>query len=380
MVFFGYIFVSILRSVSCNTRFILLNLYFFKSFVTVQLTGKIAADAEVFFVKTAVFPVYLSPFAFLGSVDMEIEVIAGLILLSVFVVVILVKSAVVVPNQSAYIVERLGKFHEVLYAGFHILVPFIDVIAYKRSLKEQVLDVPKQTCITRDNVSVDIDGVLYLQIIIPEKSAYGISDFEWGAIQLAQTSLRSVIGKLELDRTFEERNRINQEVIEALDAATSPWGVKVLRYEIRDITPPTTVMQAMEKQMRAEREKRAAIAQSEGEMQSKINLAEGEKQAAIAQSEGEKQALINKAEGEAEQIRMVATATAQGLRVIGEQMGSGEGVAAAQLRLAEAYIEQFGHLAKAGNTLIIPQTLSDAAGIVSSLTKIIKKDEGLNRS
>ncbi|MBQ7607757.1 MAG: paraslipin [Desulfovibrionaceae bacterium] len=310
---------------------------------------------------------------------MHLEAIVGLGLLAFFVIIVLAKSAVVVPNQSAYIVERLGKFHQVLYAGFHILVPFIDVIAYRRSLKEQVLDVPKQTCITRDNVSVDIDGVLYLQIIVPEKSAYGISDFEWGAIQLAQTSLRSVIGKLELDRTFEERNRINQDVIEALDSATSPWGVKVLRYEIRDITPPSTVMQAMEKQMRAEREKRAAIAQSEGEMQSKINLAEGEKQAAIAKSEGEKQALINNAEGEAEQIRMVAQATAQGLKVIGEQMSTGEGISAAQLRLAEAYIEQFGHLAKAANTLIIPQTLSDAGSVVAALTKIIKKDEGLNR-
>lgn len=197
-----------------------------------------------------------------------------LFLLAVLVIIVLIKTAVVVPNQSAYVVERLGKFHKVLYAGFHLLLPFVDVVAYKRSLKEQVLDVPKQTCITRDNVSVDIDGVLYLQVITPEKSAYGISDYEWGAIQLAQTSLRSVIGKLELDKTFEERTRINQEVVEALDAATAPWGVKVLRYEIRDITPPATVMEAMEKQMRAEREKRATIAESEGEMQSQINRAE----------------------------------------------------------------------------------------------------------
>lgn len=178
-------------------------------------------------------------------------------------VILLMRALIIVPNRSAYVVERLGKFRGVLHAGFHVLIPFFDRVAYKRSLKEQVLDVPKQTCITRDNVSVDIDGVLYLQIITPEKSAYGISDYEWGAIQLAQTALRSAIGKLELDRTFEERTRINQEVVEALDAATSPWGVKVLRYEIRDITPPSSVMQAMEKQMRAEREKRAVIAQSE---------------------------------------------------------------------------------------------------------------------
>ena len=300
-----------------------------------------------------------------------------LFLLAVLVIIILIKTAVVVPNQSAYVVERLGKFHKVLYAGFHLLLPFVDVVAYKRSLKEQVLDVPKQTCITRDNVSVDIDGVPYLQVITPEKSAYGISDYEWGAIQLAQTSLRSVIGKLELDKTFEERTRINQEVVEALDAATAPWGVKVLRYEIRDITPPATVMEAMEKQMRAEREKRATIAESEGEMQSQINRAEGAKAAAIAQSEGQKQAIINQAEGEAAQIRTVATATAEGLRIVGDQLGN-DGVAAAQLRLAEAYINEFGKLAKTGNSMIIPADVADAAGMVATMTKIIKPGQGLS--
>lgn len=300
-----------------------------------------------------------------------------LFLLAVLVIIVLIKTAVVVPNQSAYVVERLGKFHKVLYAGFHLLLPFVDVVAYKRSLKEQVLDVPKQTCITRDNVSVDIDGVLYLQVITPEKSAYGISDYEWGAIQLAQTSLRSVIGKLELDKTFEERTRINQEVVEALDAATAPWGVKVLRYEIRDITPPATVMEAMEKQMRAEREKRATIAESEGEMQSQINRAEGAKAAAIAQSEGQKQAIINQAEGEAAQIRTVATATAEGLRIVADQLGN-DGVAAAQLRLAEAYINEFGKLAKTGNSMIIPADVADAAGMVATMTKIIKPGQGLS--
>lgn len=302
-----------------------------------------------------------------------------LIILALFIVIVLIKTAVVVPNQTAYVVERLGKFHKVLYAGFHLLVPFLDVAAYKRILKEQVLDVPKQTCITRDNVSVDIDGVLYLQIITPEKSAYGISDYEWGAIQLAQTSLRSVIGTLELDKTFEERTRINQEVVEALDAATAPWGVKVLRYEIRDITPPRTVMEAMEKQMRAEREKRAAIAQSEGEMQSQINLAEGAKKAAIAQSEGQKQAMINQAEGEAAQIRTVALATAEGLKIVGEQLGN-DGVAAAQLRLAEEYISEFGNLAKSGNTMIIPSDIADVSSMVASITKIIKSGQGLSSS
>ena len=304
---------------------------------------------------------------------------AWILFLAVFFVVVLVKTAVVVPNQSAFVVERLGKFHKVLYAGFHILVPFIDVTAYKRSLKEQVLDVPKQTCITRDNVSVDVDGVLYLQVITPEKSAYGISDYEWGAVQLAQTSLRSVIGKLELDRTFEERSRINQEVVEALDAATAPWGVKVLRYEIRDITPPKTVMEAMEKQMRAEREKRAVIAQSEGEMQSQINLAEGAKKAAIAKSEGDKQAVINQADGEAAQIRTVATATAEGLRIVGQELG-GDGTSAAQLRLAEAYIAQFGNLAQQGTNLIIPANVADAAGMVAAVTKIIRADQGFGKA
>jgi regulator of protease activity HflC (stomatin/prohibitin superfamily) len=279
---------------------------------------------------------------------------------------------VVVPNQSAYVVARLGKFNNVLYAGFHLLVPFVDRVAYKRSLKEQVLDVPKQTCITRDNVSVKVDGVIYLQVITPEKSAYGISDYEWGAVQLAQTSLRSVMGKLELDRTFEERAKINQEVVEALDAATAPWGVKVLRYEIRDITPPRTVMEAMEKQMRAEREKRAAIAQSEGEMQAQINKSEGEKQALINKSEGEKQAMKNKAEGESAQITLVANATAAGIRVVAEQLERANGITAAQLRIAESYIAQFGKLAKAGNTMIIPADVANVAGMVATMTSIIK--------
>ena len=287
-------------------------------------------------------------------------------------VVVIIKSAVVVPNQLAYVVERLGKFNKVLYAGFHILVPFVDRVAYRRSLKEQVLDVPKQTCITRDNVSVDVDGVIYLQVITPEKSAYGISDYEWGAVQLAQTSLRSVMGKLELDRTFEERAKINQEVVEALDAATAPWGVKVLRYEIRDITPPRTVMEAMEKQMRAEREKRAAIAQSEGEMQAQINRSEGEKQALINKSEGEKQAIKNKAEGESAQITIVANATAEGIRMVAAQLAQANGITAAQLRIAESYIEQFGKLAKAGNTMIIPADAANIAGMVATMTSIVK--------
>ena len=290
-----------------------------------------------------------------------------LVVLALFVIIVLFKTALVVPNQEAVVVERLGKFHAVMYAGFHILIPFIDAVSYRRSLKEDVLDVPKQTCITKDNVSVDIDGVLYLQVINPEKSAY-----MFGAVQLAQTALRSAIGKLELDRTFEERNTINQEVISALDAATAPWGIKVLRYEIRDITPPSGVMQAMEKQMRAEREKRALIAQSEGEMQARINMAEGAKAAAIAESEGKLQAMKNQAEGDAVLIRAVAQATADGLRLVGDEMRQEGGREAANLRIAENYIEQFGQLAKTNNTMILPTDLANLSGLVASLTSVIK--------
>ena len=304
--------------------------------------------------------------------------VSGAILL--LVIIFLSRCVAIVPTQSAYIVERLGKFRGVLHAGFHVLIPFFDRVAYRRSLKEQVLDVPEQTCITRDNVSVSIDGVLFLQVLSPEKSAYGISDYEWGAIQLAQTALRSAIGKLEMDKTFEERARINQEVVEALDDATAAWGVKVLRYEIRDITPPASVMEAMEKQMRAEREKRAVIAQSEGNMQSQINLAEGAKAAAIAESEGLKQAMINKAEGEAAQIRTVAQATADGLDAVAMRLDAQGGVAAAQLRLAEAYVEKFGELAKKGTTTIIPANVGDVAGMVATLTQILRPGEGLSNA
>lgn len=296
-----------------------------------------------------------------------------LLVFALFVMLVLFKTALVVPNQQAVIIERLGKFHAVFYAGFHILIPFIDTVAYRRSLKEEVLDVPKQTCITRDNVGVDIDGILYLQVVAPEKSAYGISNYMVGSVQLAQTALRSAIGKLELDRTFEERSTINQEVVAALDVATSPWGVKVLRYEIRDITPPTGVMQAMEKQMRAEREKRAVIAQSEGDMQARINQAEGAKAAAIAESEGRLQAIKNQAEGDAVLIQKVADATASGLRVVAQEMDGAGGLAAANLRVAENYLSQFGNLAKTTNTMIMPMDVANVAGLVATLTQVVKK-------
>lgn len=298
----------------------------------------------------------------------------SLIVLGVFavlVVVILLKTALVVPNQQAVIVERLGKFHGVMYAGFHILIPFVDSVAYRRSLKEEVVDVPKQTCITRDNVSVDIDGVLYIQVVTPEKSAYGISNYLLASVQLAQTTLRSAIGKLELDRTFEERTTINQEVIGALDLATAPWGIKVLRYEIRDIAPTAGVMEAMEKQMRAEREKRAIIAQSEGDMQARINEAEGYKTAVIAESEGKLQAQKNQAEGDAVLIAMVADATAEALRNVAVAIQNDGGMQAANLRIAESYVTQFGELAKTNNTMILPMDLANISGIVSSLTSVM---------
>lgn len=299
--------------------------------------------------------------------------LVAVIALAAVVIFLVANCAFVVPNQAAFIVERLGKYHATMYAGFHFRIPIFDRIAYKRSLKEEVLDVPKQTCITKDNVSVDIDGVLYLQVINPEKSSYGISNYVTGSVQLAQTALRSAIGKLVLDRTFEERSTINQEVIAALDAATEPWGLKVLRYEIRDIAPPATVMQAMEKQMRAEREKRAVIAESEGEMQAQKNRAEGAKVASIAKSEGEMQAQKNKAEGEATLIRTVAEATAEGLRMVAEELGSEKGLQAANLRIAENYLERFGNLAKTNNTMILPTNIADVASMVATVTSVLKQ-------
>ena len=293
--------------------------------------------------------------------------------LAVVVMVLLVKTAVVVPQRSEFIVERLGKYSKTLGAGFHILFPFLDKVAYKRSLKEEVMDIPSQDCITTDNVSVSVDGVLYLQVIDSRLSAYGIDDYRLAASQLAQTSLRSVIGKIELDRTFEERENLNQRVVAAIDEAAQNWGVKVLRYEIKDITPPQTVMDAMEKQMRAEREKRAAIATSEGDRQARINRAEGLKKEAIEVSEGEKQKRINEAEGAAKEIELVAAATAEGIRKIAESLSLAGGETAANLRVAEKYIAEFGKLAKENNTMIIPSNLSDVSSIVATAMSVIKE-------
>ena len=293
---------------------------------------------------------------------------------AIVVILIIFKTAVVVPQQSAYVIESLGKYSRTLRAGFHVLIPFIESAAYKHSLKELAFDIPEQVCITNDNVQVGVDGVLYLQVLDPERASYGITDYGFAISQLAQTTLRSEIGKIALDRTFEERAMINSNVVSELDKASDPWGVKVLRYEIKNINPPQDVLSAMEKQMRAEREKRAVILTSEGERDAKINEAEGEKQRVIKESEANKQLQINEAEGEAEAILAVATATAKGLYRVAQSLVSEGGDSAMQLRVAEAYIAQFGNLAKEGNTLIVPSNLSDIASMIALATTIAKKD------
>jgi regulator of protease activity HflC (stomatin/prohibitin superfamily) len=292
--------------------------------------------------------------------------------IALLILITLLNTARIVPQKKAYIVERLGKYAKTLNAGFHILVPFLDRIAYKHSLKEQAVDVPPQTCITRDNIAVEVDGVLYLQVVDPVKASYGIEDYLFALSQLAQTTMRSEIGKLELDRTFEEREMINGAIIEAVDKASDPWGVKVTRYEIKNIHPPQSVKDALEKQMRAEREKRAAIAESEGQRQAKINVAEGVKQEAIKHSEGEKMRRINEAEGRAREIELVAIATAEGLRKIALQINEPGGVEAVNLRVAEQYVREFGNLAKTNNTVIIPSTLSDVGGMVAAANSLLE--------
>ena len=293
------------------------------------------------------------------------------IVLAAIVIVLLIKTAVIVPQRSEYIIERLGKYSQSLGAGFHILIPFLDKVAYKRSLKEEVLDIASQDCITTDNVSVSVDGVLYLQVMDSKLSAYGIDNYRIAASQLAQTSLRSVIGKIELDRTFEERESLNQRVVAAIDEAAQNWGIKVLRYEIKDITPPKTVMDAMEKQMRAEREKRATIATSEGDRQSRINRAEGLKKEAIEVSEGEKQKRINEAEGQAKEIELVALATADGIKKVAESLSLTGGETAANLRVAEKYVAEFGKLAKENNTMIIPSNMADISSMVATVMSVL---------
>jgi regulator of protease activity HflC (stomatin/prohibitin superfamily) len=291
--------------------------------------------------------------------------------LALLVIVTIAKAALVVPQQSAYVVERLGRYHGTLAAGFHVLLPFVDVIRYRHSLKEAAIDIPAQVCITRDNVQVGVDGVLYLKVLNPERASYGIADFLFAISQLAQTTLRSEIGKIDLDKTFEERTNINMAVVSELDKASEPWGVKVLRYEIKNITPPQDVLAAMEKQMRAEREKRAVILTSEGARDAAVNTADGAKQEVIKASEARKQQQINEAEGQAAAILAVATATAEGIRRVADALQVAGGTEAMQLRVAEQYITQFGELAKASNTLVLPANAADVGSMITMAMQIV---------
>ena len=304
----------------------------------------------------------------LGSGPILTIILVGVLL---FALIIFFKTIRIVPQKMAYIVERLGKYYTTLEAGFHILVPFIDKVAYKHTLKEQALDVPPQDCITKDNIMVEVDGILYMQVIDPQKASYGIRDYQFASVQLAQTTMRSVMGKLDLDRTFEERESINSEIVDAVDRASDPWGVKVTRYEVKNIVPPKSIKDAMEKHMRAEREKRATIAESEGDRQARINRAEGEKKEMIARSEGEKQKRINEAEGRAIEIQRVAEATAKGIREIASAINEKGGVNAVNLRIAEQYLDEFGKLAKTNNSIIIPSNLSDIAGMIKAAASVI---------
>jgi regulator of protease activity HflC (stomatin/prohibitin superfamily) len=293
--------------------------------------------------------------------------------IAILVIIVIAKTAVVVPQQSAYVVERLGRYAGTLDAGFHFLVPFIDVLRYKHSLKEQALDIPEQVCITRDNVQVGVDGVIYLKVLNPERASYGVQDYFFAISQLAQTTLRSEVGKIDLDRTFEERAHINSQVVSELDKASEPWGVKVLRYEIKNIIPPKDVLSAMEKQMRAEREKRAVILTSEGERDARINEAEGEKQQVIKASEAARQRQINEAEGQAQAILAVAGATAEGLRRVAEVIQNPGGREAVQLRVAEQWVGEFGNIAKTTNTVIIPAPMGDVSGMIATAMSVLQE-------
>src|SRR6266403_388461 len=304
---------------------------------------------------------------------LEVSISYAFIVVAVLVVIAIFKTATVVPQQSAYVIEYLGKYSRTIQAGFHILIPFFERIAYRHSLKEIAIDIAEQICITRDNVQVGVDAVLYMQVLDPHLASYGITNFGFAISQLAQTTLRSEIGKIELDRTFEARGQINTNVVSELDKASSPWGVKVLRYEIKNITPPKDVLSAMEKQMRAEREKRAVVLTSEGERDAKINQAEGDKQRVIKASEASKQQQINEADGQAAAILAVASATAEGLRKVGGALTERGGIEAMQLRIGEEYLRQFGKLAKESTTLIVPGNLSDLASVVTMATSIVRK-------
>ena len=310
--------------------------------------------------------------ALLAVTPREITVTVILVGLLILAVIIFIKTIRIVPQKQAFIIERLGKYSTTLEAGFHVLFPFLDKVAYRHTLKEQAVDVPPQQCITKDNIAVEVDGILYMQVVDPKKASYGISNYSFASTQLAQTTMRSVMGKLDLDKTFEERDVINSAIVSAVDKASDPWGVKVTRYEVKNIMPPQSIKDAMEKQMRAEREKRANIAESEGDRQAKINRAEGDRQEMIARSEGEKQRRINEAEGRAVEIQRVAEATANGIREIAAAINEKGGVNAVNLRVAEQYLNEFGKLAKTNNSIIIPTNLADIAGVIKSAASVIK--------
>ncbi len=308
---------------------------------------------------------------------MEIVMGSSIVTLALFIVavIIIVKTIRVVPQQHALVIERWGKFHAVLEPGLNFVVPIVDRVAYRHDLREIPLDVPSQICITKDNTQLQVDGILYFQVTDPRLASYGSSNYVVAITQLAQTTLRSVIGRMELDRTFEERDHINAQVVEALDLAAANWGVKVLRYEIKDLTPPKEILHAMQAQITAEREKRAVIATSEGRQQEQINLAAGARAAAIAQSEGVKQAEINTAQGQAAAILSIAEANAKAIRQVAEAISSPGGMSAVNLKVAEQYVAAFGNLAKTGNTLIVPSNLADLATLVTSVTTMFKAQE-----
>jgi len=290
----------------------------------------------------------------------------------VVAIIFVIMALKVVPQQNSWVIERLGRFHAALLPGLNIVIPFVDRVAYKHMLKEVPLDVPSQICITRDNTQLQVDGILYFQVTDPKLASYGTSDYVLAITQLAQTTLRSAIGKMELDKTFEEREHINSAVVAALDEAASSWGVKVLRYEIKDLTPPKEILHAMQAQITAEREKRALIAASEGRKQEQINIATGQREASIQRSEGEKQAAINNAQGEAEAIKAVASATAQAIQQVALAIQSPGGMDAVNLKVAEKYVEAFGKVAKEGNTLILPGNLADMGAMVATAMSIVK--------
>ncbi len=294
------------------------------------------------------------------------------LIIVVIAVIFIVRTLKIVPQQNAWVVERLGKYDRTLTPGLNFLVPFVDRVAYKHSLKEVPLDVPSQVCITKDNTQLQVDGILYFQITDPMRASYGSSNYVVAITQLAQTTLRSVIGKMELDKTFEERAHINGGVVEALDEAAMNWGVKVLRYEIKDLTPPAAILHSMQAQITAEREKRALIAASEGRRQEQINIATGEREAYVARSEGQKQAEINKAQGEAAAITAVADATADAIRKIAAAIQSPGGEQAVQLKVAEKAVDAYAHLAKTNNTMIVPGHMGEVAGLVGTAMALFK--------